>query len=65
MPRRNKTPKHTPFKLTSPEANKVRYGTKQAAEKAAELRMLENPGLELAVYQALNGSWYLTSKPKY
>lgn len=44
------------------EKGKVRYGTKQAAESAASLRMTENPSLELTVYKALDGSWYLTRK---
>ena len=60
MPRRIKPIKHTPFHYANNEKGKVRYGTKQAAEKAAELRMLQHPDLSLTVYQALDGSWYLT-----
>lgn len=60
MPRRNNPIKHTPFRIEQNEKSKVRYGTKQAAEKAAALRMVEHPDLELTVYQALNGGWYLT-----
>jgi hypothetical protein len=44
------------------EGGKKRYPSKQAAEKAAELRMLQQSGLELTVYQALDGGWYLTSQ---
>ena len=60
MPRRNKSIKHVSFRFEQNEKTKVRYGTKQAAEKAAELRMLQHPDLELTTYQALDGSWYLT-----
>lgn len=62
MPRKSKPIKHTPFHYVNNEKGKVRYGTKQAAEKAAELRMLQYPNLDLTVYQALDGSWYLTRK---
>lgn len=51
-----------PFRIAQNEKHKVRYGTKQAAEKAAELRMVEQPHLELSAYKALDGSWYLTRK---
>ena len=61
MPRRNKPVKHTPFAMTATEKAKVRYATKQAAQKAADLRMLQVPNLELDVYQGLDGGWYLTS----
>lgn len=64
MPRRNKPPKHIPFRIEQNEKAKVRYGTKNAAEKAAELRMLLHPNLDLTVYQALDGSWYLTRQTK-
>lgn len=60
MPRRHKPTKHTPFRLVNNEANKTRYPSKQAAEKAAELQMLQNMSLELRVYQAADGGWYLT-----
>lgn len=62
MPRKNKPIKHTPYVFARNEGGKVRYQSKAAAEKAAELRMLQNPGLELTVYQALDGGWYLTSQ---
>lgn len=64
MPRRNKPTKHTPFTFQSNEGGKTRYPSKNAAEKAAELRMLQVPNLELDVYQALDGGWYLTSVKK-
>jgi hypothetical protein len=64
MPRRNKSSKHTPFVLQSGESGKTRYPSKNAAERAAELRMLQVMGLELEVYQALDGGWYLTSIKK-
>jgi len=60
MPRRHKPAKHTPFHFASSEQNKTRYPTKQAAEKAAELSMLQKPDLELRVYQGIDGGWYLT-----
>lgn len=62
MPRRHKSPKHVPFIFAQGEKNKKRYPSKEAAEKAAELRMLQHPDLELSVYQALDGGWYLTSR---
>ncbi|MDB5184046.1 MAG: hypothetical protein JWO07_727 [Candidatus Saccharibacteria bacterium] len=61
MPRRNKQVKHTPFIGQSNDDNKVRYASQNAAERAAEIRMLQVMGLELAVYQGLDGGWYLTS----
>ena len=42
------------------EGGKIPYPTKIMAERAAELRMLQNPSLELNVYQASDGKWYLT-----
>ncbi|MFZ2545090.1 MAG: hypothetical protein WAW80_03880 [Candidatus Saccharimonadales bacterium] len=62
MPRRNRPIKNTPFVSTNNENNKTRYDTKQKAEKAAELRMLENMNLELTVYRGNDGGWYLTSR---
>lgn len=61
MPRRHTPAKHTPYVFPRNEGGKKRYPSKQAAEKAAELRMLQHPELELTVYQALDGGWYLTS----
>ncbi len=64
MPRRHTPPKHTPFRFIDSEASKKRYPTKHAAEKAAELSMLQKPGLELSVYQGTDGGWYLTRRQK-
>lgn len=64
MPRRNKSAKHTRLRVVDHEANKTRYPSRQAAEKAAELRMLENMSLELGVYQGDDGGWYLTRQIK-
>ncbi|USN96190.1 MAG: hypothetical protein H6797_03875 [Candidatus Nomurabacteria bacterium] len=60
MPRRHKPIKHTPYSLPDNERGKTRYPSELAAKKAAELIMLQNPHLELRVYQASNGGWYLT-----
>jgi hypothetical protein len=61
MPRRNSKPiKHVPFQMTNNDRAKVRYVSKNAAEKAAEERMLLDMSLELTVYQGLDGGWYLT-----
>ena len=63
MPRRNNTPKHTPYQLTNHEASKTRYATKREAEKAADYQMLMKPDLEIYVYQSdLDRGWYLTRK---
>ncbi len=63
MPRRHTPLKHTRYTPSvNNEANKTRYPSKHAAEKAAELRMLENMNLELSVYQGQDGGWYLTRR---
>jgi hypothetical protein len=41
---------------------KKRYRTHHEAQKAAEMQMLQHPGLELTVYQDTDRGWYLTSK---
>lgn len=64
MPRRHKPTKHTPYRPAINESSKKRYPSEQAAQKAADLAMLQKQGLELSVYQGINGGWYLTSKPK-
>lgn len=64
MPRRHNPIKHTPFVFSQNEGGKKRYPSKEAAQKAAELRMLQHPDLDLTVYQALDGGWYLTSQPE-
>lgn len=62
MPRKNRSPKHSPYIATRASGAKRRYGTKQQAQKAAEERMLLHPSLELTYYQDIDGGWYLTSK---
>ena len=62
MPRRNKSPKHVPFRPALPNQNKTRFATKRQAEAAAEHQMLLKPDLELFVYQDIDGGWYLTRK---
>ena len=64
MPRRNKSIKHTRYKQVENERYKTRYPTKDAAESAAEIRMLQVPNLELGVYQGADGGWYLTHSRK-
>lgn len=63
MPRRHNPKKHTPFRFANNDAGKTRYPSRDAAKKAAEMAMLQKIGLELGVYQGLDGGWYLTSKP--
>ncbi|MCA9335138.1 hypothetical protein KC953_03265 [Candidatus Saccharibacteria bacterium] len=60
MPRRHKSPRHIPYTAPQNESTKKRFPSKNAAERAAEVLMLQNPGLELRVYQATDGGWYLT-----
>jgi hypothetical protein len=48
--------------MVNNETSKKRYPSKQAAEKAAEERMLLQMGLILSVYQGMDGGWYLTRK---
>lgn len=62
MPRKNKPIKHSPYRPLKNERTKTRYPTERAAEQAAEIRMLQTPNLELAVYQGTDGGWYLTSR---
>jgi len=60
MPRRHTPAKHTPYRPPENEKLKKRYPSKQVAENAAEIQMLQIPGLQLRVYQAPDGGWYLT-----
>jgi hypothetical protein len=61
MPRKNKNVKHTPHTPANPHGAKTRYQTRSEAERAADYRMLLNPGLDLYVYQSPDdGGWYLT-----
>ena len=60
MPRRHRPIKHIPLLILQNEKSKTRYANKNAAERAAEIIMLQNMGLELSVYQGTDGGWYLT-----
>lgn len=62
MPRHKKPIEYIPPKPRDPEAGKTRYPNKKAAENVAEIQMLQNPGLELSVYQENDGGWYLTRR---
>lgn len=65
MPRRNKTPliKRQPF-TANDSSNKQRYPSRSAAEQAASEAMRYHD-IQLRVYQATDGGWYLTSaKPR-
>lgn len=65
MPRRNKQVAHTPFRYDTARHTKRQFLNKQEAEKAAELQMLAQPGLELSVYSCdICGKWHLTSNPR-
>lgn len=63
MPRRNKTPKHQPYRPPRSEAAKKRYPSRAAALRAiAELRKYQLD-VQLRVYQSPHdGGWYLTSQ---
>lgn len=60
MPRKNKSPKHTPFVFAKNSHTKRRFANKKQAEHAAEEQMLLKPDLVLHVYQDIDGGWYLT-----
>ncbi|GEM_PF-215596 len=62
MPRRHKPVKHSPYRKVNNEASKRRYPSKITAERAAEVAMLQYPGLELSVYQGSDRGWYLTRR---
>lgn len=63
MPRRNKTPKHRPYRSPRSEATKKRYLSRAAALRAiTELRKYQLD-VQLRVYQSPHdGGWYLTSQ---
>ncbi|MBC7764595.1 hypothetical protein H7Y29_02680 [Microbacteriaceae bacterium] len=63
MPRRHKPLKNQSKRPTiSPEAGKVRYPSKHAAEHAAKEVSKYNLDVNLRTYQSpINGGWYLTS----
>lgn len=64
MPRRNNAPKQqrTPFQAGEC-SSKQRFANQVAAQRQAEILMLQQPGLELSVYHChrCNG-WHLTSR---
>lgn len=61
MPRRNNTPKHTPYAPSVSEQAKTRYRSKADAERAAEDLMRYDLNLTLRAYQSpTDGGWYLT-----
>jgi hypothetical protein len=62
MPRRHKPVKHSTYRKVNNEASKRRYPSKITAERAAEVAMLQYPGLELSVYQGSDRGWYLTRR---
>ncbi|MGO3701741.1 MAG: hypothetical protein ACTJG2_00915 [Candidatus Saccharimonadales bacterium] len=62
MPRRNKAPKHSPYRPSVSSRQKTRFASKKQAEDAAERQMLLKPELELFVYREIDGGWYLTRK---
>ncbi|NLA42584.1 hypothetical protein GX865_00270 [Candidatus Saccharibacteria bacterium] len=64
MPRKNKTPKHKPYRYAHQTKHKTRFQTKKQAEEAASRQMLLNPSLNLFVYRDIDGGWYLTRKDK-
>lgn len=65
MPRKNRTQKHQPYQPQSNPQPKTRFRTKREAEAVAERQMLIKPGLELFVYQDIDGGWYLTRKETF
>ncbi len=63
MPRRNKPIHHTPFRLNERGHLKRAFHSEKEALHAAELQMLAQPRLELAVYKCdICGKWHLTSQ---
>ncbi len=63
MTRKHKLIKRSPYrKINSEEQTKKRYPTRKSAEDIAEVQMLQNPGLELFVYEGPDGGWYLTRR---
>jgi hypothetical protein len=63
MPRRNKTPKHQPYRQPRSETAKKRYPSRATALRAiTELRKYQLD-VQLRVYQSPHdGGWYLTSQ---
>jgi len=63
MPRRNHTPKHTPYTPNTAAAPlKKRFPSRQAALLAIKELQKYHLDLELDIYQSpIDGGWYLTS----
>ncbi len=65
MPRANKTIKHKPYTLLFSCKNKRPYKNEKDAQNIAEIQMLENINLELAVYKCSECNfWHLTRQGK-
>lgn len=64
MPRRNRTPKHTPYQNKSARApQKKRFVSRQAALNAIKELQKYHLDLKLDIYQSpADGGWYLTSR---
>ncbi len=61
MPRRNKSVKNQQFVFFETCRTKRRYNNEKEAQKIAEIQMLENMSLELAVYKCNECKfWHLT-----
>lgn len=65
MPRKNNKsrPKFQRFEMNAPHSHKKRYPNQREAQKAVEYLSLTR-GVELEIYQDIDGGWYLTSKNK-
>ncbi|MGB4762578.1 MAG: hypothetical protein WBP12_04465 [Candidatus Saccharimonas sp.] len=63
MPRRNHTPKSTKrLPNTTPEAGKIRYPTKAAADRQIREIQKYQPDIRLSTYRSpVDSGWYLTS----
>lgn len=66
MPRRNKLPKvqkYTPHIATC--GTKHKFANQLSAQRQADMQMLQQPSLELAVYKCNTcKGWHLTSRPR-
>jgi hypothetical protein len=63
MPRRNKTGVNRPFTFNKSCQNKRSYKSEQEASNVAEIQMLEDMNLELAVYKCNECTfWHLTRR---
>lgn len=61
MPRRNRTVQHDRFQMAPSCINKRKFRNRIDAERQIELQTLEQPSLDLEVYQCEQcGNWHLT-----